>query len=98
MPTKTLVLTVNIRKIGPQKCEVLDHFVATPGSDVEFVFPGMLDADIIFDGPSPFTTPKGRLGKNKVHERKVTKPEQHTFTVTWAGGGQGNGTGEVIPV
>ena len=96
MPTKTLVLTVNIRKAGDKKCEVIDHFVATPGSDVDFVFPGMQAADIVFDGPSPFTTPKGRLGSNTV--KSDAAPQQHTFTITWAGGGQGNGTGEVIPV
>ena len=97
MPAKPLVLTVHIRKTGEKKCEVIDHFVATPGSDVEFKFPGMPLADIIFDGPSPFTTPKGHLGQNKV-KGDAAAPQQHRFTVSWPDGGQGNGTGEVIPV
>jgi hypothetical protein len=97
MPTKTLVLTVNIRKVGNNDCEVLDHFVATPGSAIEFRFPGVQDAEITFEGPSPLTTPIGRIGSNAV-KNNAAAPRDHRFTVTWAGGGSGNGTGEVIPV
>jgi hypothetical protein len=99
MPAKPLVLKVNIRKKpnNDRECEVIDHFVATPGSDVIFVFPGMPQAEIVFNGPSPFTTPRGHLGSNKV-KGDAPAPQDHSFTVTWAGGGNGNGTGEVIPV
>jgi hypothetical protein len=57
----------------------------------------MPKAEIVFKGPSPFTTPTGHLGSNKV-KADAPAPHDHSFTVTWVGGGNGNGTGEVIPV
>jgi hypothetical protein len=107
MPEKPQVLEVDI-KTKPQNrkdCTVAPNFVAKRGSMVVFRFPEFEDADIVFKKPAPFAAPPGLEDQGELR----LKPGRHkvkddaplgtlTYTVKWAGGGSGNGTGEVIPV
>ena len=92
MPPKNL--TVKIHKITALKCQVTpQHFVAIPGSEGTFEFPQEPNADIKFKGPSPFDAASIKPG---LHVAK--NQGRFEFDVTWDGAGDGNGTGEVIPV
>jgi hypothetical protein len=92
MPPKNL--KVQIHKITELECKVTpQHFVANPGSEVTFEFLQEPNADIKFKGPSPFETPSVKPGAH------IVKNEgKFEYDVKWRGVGNGNGTGEVIPV
>ena len=98
MPDKKLILRITITKDGenPKRCRVEGHFVAHPGSRVTFVFkePGAL---ITFPPEdSPFNEHEFNPGTKVV--RKKARIGRYKYSVSWpnAGGGTGNGTGEVI--
>jgi hypothetical protein len=95
MPPKKL--KVKIRKLTNIKCETSPrHFVANPGSEVIFEFAQEPNADINFLGQSPFETSSVKPGRP--HIVKTNASGRFEYEVRWAGAGDGNGTGEVIPV
>jgi hypothetical protein len=86
-------LKVKIHKISSTQCEPTPrHFQANPGSEVTFEFDQEPDADINFLGPSPFDTPSVKAGLPHI----VKNEGKFQYDVKWRGGGNGNGTGEVI--
>jgi hypothetical protein len=97
MPDRKEVLLITIAKDrkNPKTCRVKGHFVARRGSKVTFEFkePGAL---ITFSGQSPFDAPTFKPGTKVVREDARKGP--YKYVVSWpnAGGGKGNGTGEVI--
>ena len=91
---------VVIKKNGAGCQAVPDPFRAKPGGEVMFEFEDHPDADITFDGESPFDGEPGSKTKLKPEKNKVknnARPDRYTYTVRWGGGGQGNGSGEIIP-
>jgi hypothetical protein len=79
------------------------HFRALPGSTVTILFPEHPDAEIKFNGPSPFEKHKFSVGEPQTVKPNA-KPGSYSYDVLWVGNGTGevitggNGSGEVIPV
>jgi hypothetical protein len=90
---------VRIIRNGAGCQAVPDPFKAKRGSEVMFEFEDHPDAEITFDGESPFDGEAGSKTKLKPEKNKVKKdarPDRYPYTVRW-GGGKGAGSGEIIP-
>lgn len=95
MPDQPEVLTVSITRLteDPNKCRVEPPFKAKPGSEVNFVS-DIPNAQIVFERESPFASLVLSVGRQRIKSDALRK--NYAFTVTWPGGGQGNGSG-VVP-
>jgi hypothetical protein len=101
-----MAVTVNIRTRTPEgrPSECVSNpnpFRANPGEAVTFEFPEFPNADIVFNGRSPFRSARIKPGMHKVRDdvEKPTPPAKtvkYDYKVTW-GDGTGGGTGEVPP-
>ena len=91
---------VTITRQGNGCLVVPDPFKATPGGNVTFVTQ-IPNVSITFDTESPFgdatEDAKFTPGKKKVKSNARLRPFQYKYKVSWPGGGQGNGSGEIIP-
>lgn len=56
------------------------------------------NADFVFRGESPFDKDNKPFKPGKMTVRADATLKQFTYDITWRGAGQGNGTGEVIPL
>jgi hypothetical protein len=95
MSPKNLAVVVRTNPSDHTKCVVDRAFVAARGDKVDFRFPEMPDAEIVFDGVSPFDLLTFKVGPQIV--RPDAPAQKFNYTVRWAGGGEGNGGGEVHP-
>jgi hypothetical protein len=93
--TKNLTVVLRSEPANPHICFAAPHFRAAPGDIVDFQFPEQPDADIIFMGASPFGTRVFKPGRQTV--RTDAPSRSYGYLVQWesAGGGNGNGGGEV---
>ena len=87
-------LRVKIHKISNIQCEPTPrHFEVDSDGEVTFEFEEEPDADIIFrGGRSPFEKNPVKAGLTHAVKNKG----RFEYDVKWRGGGNGNGTGEVI--
>ena len=93
-----LKVTIKKKPDKPRECSVTPDFVAKRGSTIVFEFDDFKKtAEIVFLGPSPLETrPPVRPGAHRV---KGDAPIGRVkYRVIWPdeGGGDGNGTGEII--
>jgi hypothetical protein len=93
-----LQVKIKTKLENPKKCSVTPDFVAKQGSTIVFEFDEFKEtAEIKFLGPSPLeTAPPVRPGAHKVKKNAPEGPVRYVVTWPDAGGGDGNGTGEVI--
>lgn len=97
MAAEILNVKITKRPENPSLCNADPSFVAKRGSVVVFDFDQEPNADLVFQGESPFDKENKPFKPGKMTVRADATQKRFTYDVIWRGAGKGNGTGEIIP-